>query len=362
MSGLRGHFDLQRGTFRLQAEIAAPPQGITAVFGDSGAGKTTLLRCLAGLEHAQRGYLEVGGECWQDEQRGRFLPTHRRGIGYVFQEPTLFPHLSVVGNLRYAWRRASSSGRRPTLDEVAHWLGIARLLHRYPRQLSGGERQRVAIARALVSSPRLLLLDEPLAALDAGSKADILPYLQTLHDALAIPVMYVSHSLEEVVRLADRIVLLEGGVVQAVGPLAEILSRLDLPLAKLDQGGALIEAVVEGRDETDHLTYLRFSGGRLTVPGLLPASSDHRLRVYVHARDVSLSLDRPGRTSILNVFQARISGISPESGGMVTVRLHLAGTVLLARVTRRSCSELALKPGLPVYAQVKSVALKERVP
>jgi molybdate transport system ATP-binding protein len=362
LTGLRGRFELHRGAFRLRAELALPAKGVTGLFGPSGAGKTTLLRCVAGIERASPGYLEVGGECWQDEARGWFLATHRRALGYVFQEPTLLPHLSVAGNLRYGWRRVPRSERRLALDDIIAWLGIERLLARSPQRLSGGERQRVAIARALVTSPRLLLMDEPLAALDAASKAEILPYLQALHDTLAIPVLYVSHSLEEVVRIADRMALLEAGAVSACGTVAEVLARLDLSLTGLDQAGTLVEAVVERHEAAEGLTYLAFPGGHLRVPGLSEGRVGASFRVYIHARDVSLSLDRPGRTSILNIFKTQVTEISAEHDGMVTVRLELPGSALLARITRHSCQELALQPGMWLYAQVKSVALKPAVP
>ena len=256
MSEIKARFKLQQESFALDVSFNAPNAGVTALFGPSGSGKTTLLRCIAGLEHAA-GSLHVNGEVWQDDTK--FLATHCRPLGYVFQEASLFPHLSVRANLEYGLKRIPLSEQKVPLEQVVEWLGLSRLIERGdPAKLSGGERQRVAIGRALLTSPRLLLMDEPLSALDTTSKQDILPYLERLHRELKIPVLYVSHALDEVARLADHLVLLENGRVIASGALQETLARLDLPTAHFDDAGAVIEAEVAQQDETYHLTRAGF--------------------------------------------------------------------------------------------------------
>lgn len=356
MNAIEARFAVRLGAFALDCAFRAPGRGVTALYGHSGSGKTSVLRCLAGLERAPQGMLRVNGAWWQDEEQGYFLPTHRRPIGYVFQEPSLFAHLSARANLEYGLRRVSEHERRVAFDQAVALLGVAPLLDRSPAKLSGGERQRVAIARALLTSPRLLLLDEPLAALDARSKADILPYLERLHTELSVPVIYVSHAPEEVARLADWLVLLEDGRVRAQGALAELMTRLDLPLARGDAAEAVIEATVSAHDEQFHLTYLDFSGGRITVPrGDLAVGARVRLRIY--ARDVSLTLALQTNTSILNVLPVRITDLAEERPGQVIVRLDAAGVPLLARVTAKSAAQLGLAAGAQVYAQVKGMAL-----
>jgi molybdate transport system ATP-binding protein len=362
---MRGRFRLVRGSgFVLDVEFAAPATGVTGVFGPSASGKTTLLRCVAGLERAPGGLVEVAGEVWQDEARGRFLPSHRRRVGFVFQEPGLFPHLSVRRNLEYGWRRTAAGERRVGMDEAVEWLGLAPLLARAPGALSGGERQRVAVARALLTSPRLLLMDEPLAALDATAREEILPYLERLHASLAIPVLYVSHSAAELLRLADHLLLLGGGRLRAAGPVAEVSTRLDLlPWGPEAELGVVVEARVAGHDDNFDLTYLDFAGGRLSLPRHAAAVPGSRQRVRVLARDVSLALEKPERTSVLNIFPARIVEIGEigEIGGshapQPLVKLDAGGAVLLAQITRKSLATLELRPGLPVYAVVKGVAL-----
>jgi molybdate transport system ATP-binding protein len=356
MSGLSARFRVSLGDFRLDAAFEAPGRGVTALFGHSGSGKTTLLRCLAGLERAQSGYLAVNGEIWQDEERGLFLPVHRRPLGYVFQEASLFPHLSVRRNLEYGWRRIPPARRQVGFDQAVDLLGIGHLLDRGPARLSGGERQRVAIARALLTSPRLLLMDEPLAALDLASKAEILPYLERLHDDLSIPVLYVSHAPDEVARLADHMVLMERGRAVAAGPLRDMLARLDLPLAHGDEAGTVVDTTVGSHDEAFHLSRLDFPGGSITV-GAVPHAVGHPVRLRIHARDVSLALEHPGQSSILNILPATVVEIADENPSQVLVRLDCAGTPLLARITRKSCALLGLEPGMGVFAQVKSAAL-----
>ncbi|MHB8760759.1 MAG: molybdenum ABC transporter ATP-binding protein, partial [Thiobacillus sp.] len=263
MSGdaaIRARFRLDWPGFVLDVDLNLPGQGVTALFGHSGSGKTTLLRCIAGLERAAEGELSVRGEVWQDATR--FLPTHRRPLGYVFQEASLFPHLSVRGNLEYGMKRSREPLARAALDDVVELLGIGRLLERRPEQLSGGERQRVAIARALAVKPRLLLMDEPLAALDFARKQEVLPYLERLHDELEIPVLYVSHAPDEVARLADHIIVMQDGCARAAGPLGDTLARLDLPIRLGEDVGVVLDAVVAARDAAWHLVEMAFAGGR----------------------------------------------------------------------------------------------------
>lgn len=343
------------GGFALELKARLPGRGVTAVFGPSGSGKTTLLRCLAGLQPVSAGSsITVGGELWQG--RGRSLPAHRRPTGYVFQESSLFPHLTAMGNLRYALRRAP----RPApdgLERTVALMGIEASLERYPAQLSGGERQRVAIARALLVGPRLLLLDEPLASLDMARRAGIMPYLERLHREAAMPVVYVTHSLDEVARLADFLVVLDRGRAVAQGPLPETLSRLDLPLPASADSGVVLEAEIVERDGRWRLALARFPGGELWLPdggGGLP----RRVRARVLARDVSLSLDAEQRSSILNRLPATVAEVREEAdGAMALVRLLVGPTALLARVSMRSLDQLGIRPGAKAFAQVKSVAV-----
>jgi molybdate transport system ATP-binding protein len=360
MDGLDVDLRLARGGFRLEVAFQAPPTGVTALFGPSGCGKTSLLRCVAGLERGV-GHCRLNGEAWQDDATGRFMPTHRRPIGYVFQEASLFPHLSVRRNLEFGRQRVPAGERRVGLDEVVDLLGIGRMLDRDPSGLSGGERQRVSMARALLTSPRLLLMDEPLSALDHQSKHDILPYLERLHETLAIPVLYVSHSPDEVARLADRLVLLESGRVRAEGAAADLFTRVDLPLARDDGAAALFDGWVVGHDPHYHLNRVQTPGGTLYVVGA-ERPPGARVRVRIQARDVSIALDEPGTSSILNILPARIAAIEPIDTGQMLIRLEVGqggAVALLARITRRSNDLLHLHPGQEVFAQVKAVALME---
>jgi molybdate transport system ATP-binding protein len=358
---IEARFTLARGSFRLAAELSVPAVGVTALFGASGSGKTTLLRCIAGLEHAPQGFLAVAGKVWQDSTVGVFLPPHRRAVGYVFQEAVLFPHLTVAGNLAYAERRARHRGGAPALAEVLDWLGVTSLLPRKPGRLSGGERQRVAIARALLSAPRLLLLDEPLSALDEPSRVEILPYLEHLGQRLAIPVLYVSHSRGEVMRLADHIAVIEAGVVTAVGPVAELAPGLTGVAAGLsDELGTLAHGKVTAVDLELGLAYLELPGpaGQFTLALPQPSLAlGETPRVRFLARDVSLALERPRGTSILNVLPARVVAVREVESLQPLVDLVLGETPLLARITRKSLRELDLTPGQEVFAQIKAVAL-----
>jgi len=355
MSQINAQFSLKRDGFALDAKFSAPASGVTALFGPSGSGKTTLLRCIAGLERAS-GTLNMNGEVWQDKTT--FLPVHQRPLGFVFQEASLFTHLSVRANLEYGWKRIAPAERKVPLEQVVEWLGLSHLIERGdPAKLSGGERQRVAIGRALLTSPRILLMDEPLSALDTRSKQEILPYLERLHLELDIPVLYVSHSMDEVVRLADHLVLMEQGRVIASGALRETLSRLDLPTAHFDDAGAVIEATVAQQDETYHLTRLDFEVGSLWV-SRVEQPFGTRVRARVLARDVSIATQAPHGSSINNILNARIEEICDERPDKVIVRMKVGiDAMLLSRITRRSRDLLALSVGMEVYAQVKSVAL-----
>jgi molybdate transport system ATP-binding protein len=348
-------FRLQRpGGFDLDAGFEAPGRGVTALFGTSGSGKTTVLRCVAGLERAA-GLCRIQGRTWQDERR--FLATHRRPIGYVFQEASLFPHLSVRANLEFGWRLVPRAERRIRFDEAVELLGIGPLLGRAGVRLSGGERQRVAMARALLTSPRLLLMDEPLSALDHPSKEAILPYLERVFDELGLPVLYVSHHPDEVARLADHMVLLKSGRVQAAGPAAQLMTRLDLPPARFDAASAFLDGEVAAHDDTFHLTYIDMEGGRFAVPRE-DLEIGRRTRVQVHARDVSLSLAAHHDTTILNLLPARVLDTRDLDPAQLLVRLVLEdGQTLLSRITRRSGVALGLHEGMYLFAQVKSVAL-----
>jgi molybdate transport system ATP-binding protein len=351
---IEARFRVDRGAFVLDVELSMPAQGVTALYGPSGCGKTTLLRAIAGLERHDDGFLKVGDAVWQDERR--FVPTHRRALGYVFQEASLFAHLTVRRNLEYGVKRVPPAERKVAMERAIELLGIGALLDRKPASLSGGERQRVAIARALAVNPRLLLMDEPLAALDPSRKQDILPYLESLHRELDIPIIYVSHLSDEVARLADHLVLIDAGRVLATGGIGEMFTRLDLPLAHADGAAAIIESVVAGHDRSYDLTHMDFAGGRLTVSRMaLEVGAPARLRLA--ARDVSLTLEPQSGTSILNIFPAIVDEITADGRARVMVRLLAGGVPVLARVTRKSCALLDLTPGKPVYVQAKSVAL-----
>ena len=352
---IRARFHLAYPAFTLDVDVDLPGRGVTVLFGRSGSGKTTLLRCIAGLEETAGGLLVVNGETWQDGARR--LPVHRRAIGYVFQEARLFPHLSVAANLDFGRRRIAASERSVSLAQAVELLGIAHLLERRTEHLSGGERQRVAIARALATSPRLLLMDEPLAALDHARKQEILPYLERLHDELAIPVLYVSHSPDEVARLADQIVVIEAGRVVAQGPLSETLARVDLPLRLGEDVGVVFTGTVLERDAEWHLARVGFAGGEVWVrDGGAAVGRSVRLRIL--ARDVSIARSRHDDVSIMNLLPATVvTHAAEDHPALALVQLRVGSTPLLARLTRHSAQRLELAPGLPVWAQIKAVAL-----
>lgn len=356
-SGIYARFNLNYPGFNLEVDLKLPGQGVTALFGHSGSGKTTCLRCIAGLERADQGYLQVNGELWQDSAADIFIPPHKRTLGYVFQEASLFPHLSVRRNLEYGLRRIAKDAHKVSWEHIIDLLGIGHLLERMPGHLSGGERQRVGIARALLTSPRLLLMDEPLAALDLKRKSEILPYLERLNDELDIPVLYISHSPDEVARLADYVVLLDQGRVVAQGGLKETMARLDLPTAFAEDAGVVIEAKVAEHDDKYHLTRLNFSGGHVLVARRAEAIG-HPLRFRVYARDVSLATVKAEGSSIINAVAATVQEVvAADTPAHVLVRLDASGTALLARITRRSCDQLAIAPGKRLWAQIKTVAL-----
>jgi molybdate transport system ATP-binding protein len=372
------HLALQRGDFSLDVQLQLPAHGISALFGPSGCGKTTVLRALAGLEPAT-GRVALNGDVWQDDSQKLFVPTHQRAVGYVIQEAALFPHLNVQDNLLYGQRRvpardsASESARESASNHThSHWqdiaelLGITPLLRRRPGSLSGGERQRVAIARALASRPRLLLMDEPLAALDAARKAEILPYLERLHQTLALPVVYVSHAMDEVTRLADHIVLMAAGRVLLAGPLMATLARADA--VRGEDAGVVLQGRVQERDAQWHLARVQLPGGADLWLRDSGAALGSVVRVRVLARDVSVATSaphHPTHSSIGNQLAATVDRIAPEAHpalALVSLRLHsnsddTPAPLLLARVSRRSIHALQLAPGMPVWAQVKSVAV-----
>ena len=345
--------------FSLDLDLQLPGKGVTALFGDSGSGKTTCLRCIAGLERATQAYVQINDEVWQDSQRDHFVPVHKRALGYIFQEASLFPHLSVRANLEFGLKRIARHERRVDLAHATELLGITHLLERAPNNLSGGERQRVGIARALLTSPKLLLMDEPLAALDNQRKREILPYLERLHAELDIPVLYVSHSQDEVARLADHIVLLREGKALASGPIGETLARLDLPLARGDDAGVVIGGQVCHYNLHYQLLTLQLPGStqqlRVAHASLAVGQT---LRVKVQARDISLSLVPGEHSSILNCLRVTVvSETAADNRAHVLVRLDADGTTLLARITRFSRDQLHLYPGQALWAQIKSVAV-----
>jgi molybdate transport system ATP-binding protein len=354
---INARFQLQRPGFELQVELNLPSSGITVLLGPSGSGKTTLLRCMAGLEPGARGELRVGQEVWQDDavKPPVCLPTWRRSLGYVFQEASLFEHLTVQGNLKFGLKRAQrqyshaeQTSGTSVMAEAVKILGIGHLLDRSVLTLSGGERQRVAIARALVTQPRLLLLDEPLAAVDETQREELMGWLERLRDESALPMVYVTHAMNEATRLADTLVLMSQGRVRRVGPVAEVLGQ---------EGETLLNAWVVGKDPRWHLMTLAFSGGELVLPdsGL---SEGSRTRARILARDVSLSRHRPQDSSIQNSWLCVILGLEPGTHpAQVLVQLRLGDQPLQASITARAWEQLQLKPGDSVWALVKAVSL-----
>ena len=353
---IRVRFSGTQGSFCLDTEFEFPDRGVTALFGPSGCGKTTILRCMAGLNHLPGGEFSLTDETWQNSRT--FVPPHRRALGYVFQEASLFTHLSVKNNLLYGARRCHPDSTNPIdFDELVDLLGIRPLLERSPSRLSGGERQRVAIGRALLSQPKILLMDEPLSALDHNSKQDILPYLEKLHERLSIPVVYVTHAMDEVARLADHIVLLENGRVLGSGNITDTLASIDLNLRQDEDAAVVLPATVVEKDSQWHLARAAFTGGSLWVRdhGL---SLDQTIRLRVLARDDSVGLHQIDQVSIQNLLPATVVELADHTDpAVMLLRLDLGGSPLLARLTARSAHELKLHPGQAVWAQIKSVAV-----
>jgi len=349
---------LPRGSFNLALDITIPSRGVTVLFGPSGSGKTTVLRCIAGLEHAS-GRVAIGDEIWQDDGRQIFVPTWQRELGYVFQEASLFEHLNVRRNLEFGLNRSriERQAARAALDDAIDLLSIGALLDRSTVNLSGGERQRVAIARALVTKPKILLLDEPLASLDIARRKEILPWLERLHRELQIPVIYVTHSLDELARLADHVVMLDHGKVSASGSLQDICTHPIMATAAGDEAGVVIESTIQSIDREFHLAEVGFGNGTLWVrDGGVPAGAPIRVRIL--ARDVSLATSAQSSSTIQNVISGVIESITNEahaSQALVTVRCGDA--MLLSRVTHRALATLQLHTGSPVWCQVKSAAL-----
>jgi molybdate transport system ATP-binding protein len=355
MSQLHARISLQRDSaFRLQVDVRFPTRGLTAIYGPSGSGKTTLLYCIAGLLRGDsESEISFGDQVWQ--QGEQLTPTHQRKVGFVFQDARLFPHLSVRGNLAFALdRKHGSSG--PTLEQVCSWLRLDELLELASDQLSRGQQQRVAIARALLSAPDILLLDEPLANIDLKSRREIIQHLQELQRDSAIPMLYVSHDMEEVANLADWLVVMECGSIAAQGSLLELCSRLELALAHEEQAAVILQAQVAGHDKEYGLTELLLEGQSLFLTTLATAPGQ-TLRLRVPARDVSLCLEAPTNTSILNILRAKITEIEMSDDSRLLLRLQVGTQYLLARLTRKSVQRLNLRAGQEVYAQIKSVAL-----
>lgn len=345
------------GRFTLDASVAVERDRVTALFGPSGSGKTTIIQAIAGILRPDRGHIRVADQTFFDTVRKIDLRPEQRRVGYVFQDAKLFPHLRVRDNLLYGWRRAPSAERRIALDDVVGMLAIEPLLDRRPHALSGGERQRVALGRALLAQPQLLLMDEPLAALDAPRKAEILPFIENLRDAFGLPIVYVSHALDEVVRLADTLVVLQDGKVLASGALIPVMSRPELrPIVGAFDFGAVLEAAVVVHEDRVALTVLETPGGHLRVP-LLDAPPGRRVRVRIRARDCALALDPPLRSSVLNVLRGTVTGLETDDGAGATARIDLGGAEILSDITRLSAERLGLTAGLPVYVMIKAVAL-----
>ena len=355
--------NIARSAFELNLKLQLPAQGITAIFGPSGSGKTTLLRAVAGLEKNPQGLIQIGENIWQDTKQGIYIPTWQRPLGYVFQESSLLPHLSVAENLNFGLKRVlKSANSAPTaankaLQASIELLGIGGLLQRMPDELSGGERQRVAIARAIAMQPQLLLMDEPLASLDAARRQEIFPWLARLRDELKMPMLYVTHSAEEVTRLADHLLVLDRGQVKAQGPVNQVLTQVVNPVVVGEDTGALIAGHIGAVDAQWHLSRVDFDGGCIWMRDAgLPVGKTVRIRIL--ARDVSLATSEPQNTSIQNQLRASIQSITPDPHpSQVMVVLKCGAEEVLARVTKRAVNELALQVGMPVWAQVKSVAL-----
>ena len=352
------HVDVARPLGRLDLRVGFRTDArVTALFGRSGAGKTSVVNMIAGLLRPERGIIEVDDAVLFDSARGIDLRPAQRRVGYVFQEGRLFPHLTVRGNLLYGYKLVPHVERRTGLDAVVSLLGLAHLLDRRPANLSGGEKQRVAIGRALLANPKLLLLDEPLAGLDEHRKHEVLQYIELMRDELGVPMIYVSHAVEEVVRIADSVVLIADGTVAAFGDVEDVMGRPDLgATAHVFEGGTVIDARVVAQDIDYDLATLTFDGGELSVTNLDALIGEH-VRLRIRARDVSLALSVPSDISIQNVLSGTIESVEPPRNGVVNVSLAVGSVRLRSRVTQRSVEQLRLAPGRRVYALVKAVSL-----
>lgn len=351
---LQVKLQIPRKDFDVNVSLSVTPGQVTSVFGPSGCGKTSLMRAIAGLENSATGVIRMGEQIWQND--GFFRPAHQRDIGYVFQDASLFPHLNVFDNLQFGLRRQPRHKRRVSLEQAIDLLALSPLLNRNIDKLSGGEKQRVAIARAVATSPAVLLFDEPLAAVDIPHKQEILRYIQSLHRELDIPMLYVSHAIDEVARLSDNLVLLEKGQQLASGKTVDLLSQLSLPFAHYEEAAAVLDTVVSGHDENYGLSLLAFAGGQIKVSrGSLAVGNKVRLRIM--ARDVSLTLNRHEHSSILNIFPAVIESMASEGKSQKLIRLNAGSQIILSRITAKSADELGLSPGMSVFAQVKAVSL-----
>ena len=353
---INARFELSYHKFKLSVAINLPGSGITVLFGPSGSGKTTLLRCIAGLQKPDSGYLQINGKVWQNSEQQIFLPTYKRPLGYVFQDANLFPHLTVAGNLQFGLRRLSKTATILDKKHILDLLGITHLLQRFPERLSGGERQRVAIARALILNPEVLLMDEPLASLDFKRKQEIIPFICQLQSEMQIPVLYVTHSPQEVAQLADHVVILADGGVQISGCLAETQNQLDGTLAQNKEATTIWQAEIIAHDPFFQLSCVSFPGGRLDLP-LIDAEIGSRIRLQIYARDVSIALEEPKASSILNILPATITGISTHPAAQTAVRLQVGTQSLLAHITRKSTTLLNLKTNMTVFVQIKGTSI-----
>ena len=363
MNTILSRFRVQYRQFGLDTDLEFPDEGVTVIFGRSGSGKTTLLRCLAGLERSATGYMKFGSDVWQDESQNIFLPVHQRSIGMVFQEARLFPHLTVRDNLNYGYRRIAPVQRKITFKQVTDLMDLHPLLDRRPQKLSGGEQQRVAIGRALLTSPQLLLMDEPLANLDSQRKQDILPFLIRLRREMKLPIVYVTHSLGEVLQLVDTLVLLQEGKSVAVGSANEVLSRLDLA-GKTGPStlGSVLTTTVAGHETEFGLTRVQYRDQSLYIPEQA-LEVGRSLRVHLLAQDISVALGKSETpTSVLNTLAATVLeiGAMDAKGSSVNLKLDV-GEPILATITRKSLAHLKLKPGMQVYAHVKAVKMVHEI-
>ena len=362
----------QLGDFYLDVAFEAPASGVTAIFGPSGCGKTSLLRAIAGLASIDTGSISFQGEVWdqaengtgkgkgegKSKRKGQTRPVHQRGVGYVFQEPSLFSHLSVRANLEYGQKRQSGESEPAAITELAELLGIQHLFDRGVQELSGGEQQRVAIGRALLANPKILLMDEPLASLDAERKRELLPYLDRLHRNLGIPILYVSHALDEIVRLADHLVLMEQGAIIASGPIMEILQDSSLLEVAVDEPFTVLEGKVAVQESQHQLTEIRCKELSIRIPLMKDAEVGQMVRLKLAAKDISLNLEHAKSSSILNILEAEIVALERSANpAQNIVRLRAGEARLSALISQLSCEKLGLEKGLKVFAQIKAASL-----